>query len=248
MTLSPTDRRWSARISLRWFLSGNREAAAERHDAARDQASQHQRNIRDCQERRQGRVLVPPRMRAQPSPAALTHGRRPNHPVCSCHHAPRGGRTNSVVRVMLAMYVRCTSDRAKEPQPQLIIAPTTAYSTSADRRPVPTNPGFPSNRGDFGCGDHGSTGWPCCARLLAGQACGLPAFAVPRGRSGLRGQGRPAGPSPAGRCAAPWRPEGRPRTLSGRDKASGGEAASFARSAQRARRGHAASFPASDRS
>ena len=61
-----------------------------------------------------------------------------------------------------------------------------------------------------------STGWPCCARLLAGQACGLPAFPVPRGRSGLRGQGRPAGPSRAGRCAAPWRPEGRPRTLSGR--------------------------------
>jgi len=38
------------------------------------------------------------------------HGRRPHHPVCSCHHAPRGGRTNSVVRVMLIMYVRCTSD------------------------------------------------------------------------------------------------------------------------------------------
>jgi hypothetical protein len=71
-----------------------------------------------------------------------------------------------------------------------------------------------------------STGWPCCARLVAGQACGLPAFPVPRGRSGLRGQGRPAGPSPPGRCAAPWGPKGRPRTLSGRSKASGGAAAS----------------------
>jgi len=28
----------------------------------RDQASQYHRNIRDCQERRQGRVLVPPRI------------------------------------------------------------------------------------------------------------------------------------------------------------------------------------------
>jgi hypothetical protein len=45
---------------------------------------------------------------AQPSPAP--HGRRPNHPVCSCHHAPRGGKANSVVRVMLVMYVRFTSD------------------------------------------------------------------------------------------------------------------------------------------
>jgi len=92
------------------------------------------------------------------------------------------------------------------------------------------------------------TGWPYRTRAWPGQACGLPAFPVPRGRSGLRGQGRPAGPSPEGRCAAPLRPEGRPRTLSGRDKASGGAAASFARPAQRARRGHAASFPARKRS
>ena len=34
-----------------------------------------------------------------------------------------------------------------------------------------------------------------------------------RGRRGLRGQGRPAGPSPEGRCAAPLRPEERPRIL-----------------------------------
>ena len=54
--------------------------------------------------------------------------------------------------------------------------------------------------------------------------------------------------SPAGRCAAPLRPGWWPRTLSGRVKASGGEAASFPRPAQRARRAHAASFPASDRS
>ena len=93
-----------------------------------------------------------------------------------------------------------------------------------------------------------STGWPCCARLAAGQATGLPAFPVPRGRSGLRGQGRPAGPSPEGRCAAPLRPEERPRTLSGRKKDSGGAAASFSRPAQRARRGHAASLPARKRS
>jgi hypothetical protein len=56
---------------------------------------------------------------AQPSPAPPAHGRRPNHLVCSCHHAPREGRTNSVVRVMLIMYVRCTSDLALEPQPRL---------------------------------------------------------------------------------------------------------------------------------
>src|SRR6266704_5229484 len=82
----------------------------------------------------------------------------------------------------------------------------------------------------------------------AGAGCGLPAFPAPRGRSGLRGQGRPAGPSRAARFGAPLRPEGRPRTLSGRSKTSGGEAASFARPAQRARRGHAASFPARARS
>ena len=45
----------------------------------------------------------------QPSPADPAHGHRPNHPICSCHHAPRGGSTNSVVRVMLIMYVKCVS-------------------------------------------------------------------------------------------------------------------------------------------
>ena len=56
-------------------------------------------------------ALVPPRIRrrAQPSPADPAHGPRPNHPICSCHHAPRGGSTNSVVRVMLIMYVKCVS-------------------------------------------------------------------------------------------------------------------------------------------
>jgi hypothetical protein len=91
-------------------------------------------------------------------------------------------------------------------------------------------------------------GWPCCARVRSGQVSGLPAFPAHRGGRGPRGQGRPAEPSPAGRCAAPWRPGWRPRTLSGHSRASGGEAVSFAWPAQRARRAHAASFPASDRS
>ena len=61
---------------------------------------------------------------ARPAVAcAPARGRRPNHPVCSCHHAPREGRTNSVVRVMLIMYVGCTSDQTLEPQPRLMIAP-----------------------------------------------------------------------------------------------------------------------------
>jgi hypothetical protein len=47
---------------------------------------------------------------ARPSPAPPAHGRRPDHLLCSCHHAPREGSTNSVVRIMLIMYVRCTSD------------------------------------------------------------------------------------------------------------------------------------------
>ena len=55
-------------------------------------------------------------------------------------------------------------------------------------------------------------GVPCAGR---GQALGPgPWFLPPRGRRGLRGQGRPAGPSPQ-RCAAALRPEGRPRTLRG---------------------------------
>jgi hypothetical protein len=59
----------------------------------------------------------PPRIRrrAQPSPADPAHGHRRNHPICSCHHAPRGGSTNSVVRVMLIMYVRCVSVLTAKP-------------------------------------------------------------------------------------------------------------------------------------
>ncbi len=116
------------------------------------------------------------------------------------------------------------------------------------RRRCRAGPGFPSNRGDFCCGDHCRDGAGLGAPAPGGAGSGLPAFPAPRGSSGLRGQGRSAGPSRAARCAAPLRPEGRPRTLSGRSKASGGEAASIVRPAQRARRAHAASFPASDRS
>jgi hypothetical protein len=84
---------------------------------------------------------------------------------------------------------------------------------------------------------------PGRGRLVACPLFLLPGAAVV---SGVKGG--PQGPSPAGRCGAPLRPEGRPRTLSGRKKASGGAAASFARPAQRARRAHAASFPGRDRS
>ena len=81
-----------------------------------------------------------------------------------------------------------------------------------------------------------------------GRLVACPLFLLP-GAAVVSGvKGGPQGPSPAGRCGAPLRPEGRPRTLSGRKKASGGAAASFARPAQRARRAHAASFPARDRS
>jgi hypothetical protein len=87
-------------------------------------------------------------------------------------------------------------------------------------------------------------GWLWCARVRRGQAVACP-FSLLPGAAVVSGvKGGPAGPSRAARCAAPWRPEGRPRTLSGRSKASGGEAASVVRPAQRARRGHAASFPA----
>jgi hypothetical protein len=48
-------------------------------------------------------------------------------------------------------------------------------------------------------------GWPSCARARPWQACGLPAFPVPRARSGHCGHGWPAG-----RCVARLRPEGRP--------------------------------------
>ena len=79
-----------------------------------------------------------------------------------------------------------------------------------------------------------------------GRLVACPLFLLP-GAAVVSGS-RAARPSPAGRCGAPLRPEGRPRTLSGRKKASGGAAASFSRPAQRARRAHAASFPARDRS
>ena len=53
------------------------------------------------------------------------------------------------------------------------------------------------------------------AARLAGQAPGLTALPAARGRRGLRGPGQPAGLSRAARCAAPWRPEERPRSLRG---------------------------------
>ena len=110
-------------------------------------------------------------------------------------------------------------------------------------------PGFPSNRGDFGCGDHGpGRGCPCCARAWPGQAGACPLFLLP-GAAGVPGvKGGPQGRRAPARCAAPLRAGWRPRTLSGRSKDSGGEAASLERPAQRARRAHAASFPVRDRS
>jgi hypothetical protein len=38
----------------------------------------------------------------------------------------RGGSTNSAVRAMLIMYVKCVSGRAEEPQPRLKISLTSA--------------------------------------------------------------------------------------------------------------------------
>ena len=85
-------------------------------------------------------------------------------------------------------------------------------------------------------------------RPARGRAVPCPLFLLP-GAAGVPGvQGGPPGPSPAGRCAAPWRPGWRPRTLSGRSKDSGGAAAAFAGPRSGARRGHAASFPARKRS
>ncbi len=87
-------------------------------------------------------------------------------------------------------------------------------------------------------------GWSCCARVRRGQAGACPLFLL-AGAAGVPGvRGGPQGRRAQARCAAPLRPGGRPRTLSGRSKASGGVAASFVRPAQRARRAHAASFPA----
>jgi hypothetical protein len=128
------------------------------------------------------------------------------------------------------------------------IADTSAVDVLITDPAAPDAAGFPSNRGDFGCGDRGQDGLSLMRLRLAGAGLWPARFSCSRGRRGPRGPGRPAGPSPAGRCAAPWRPGRRPRTLSGRSKDSGGAAASFARPARRARRGHAASFPASDRS
>jgi len=50
--------------------------------------------------------------------------------------------------------------------------------------------------------------WPEGAAAAPGAAPRAARSAAPPARQRLRGQGRPAGPSPAGRCAAPLRPEG----------------------------------------
>ena len=91
------------------------------------------------------------------------------------------------------------------------------------------------------------TGCPCCARVRPGQGCGLPAFPAPRGRRGPRGPGRPARAVARRAMRSALEAGVAARTLSGRSKDSGGAAASFARPAQRARRGHAAAFPARKR-
>ena len=88
-------------------------------------------------------------------------------------------------------------------------------------------------------------GAPALGEIMR-TAAGLDAVRAAAGLSGPPWS--PGSRGPAGRCAAPWRPEERPRTLSGRKRPSGGAAASFSRPAQRARRGHAASLPGSDRS
>ena len=149
-----------------------------------------------------------------------------------------------------------------------------------DHRQDRAGTGFPSNRGDFliahSCNFAASCDYRTPVHLVAWRplVCGGPVVtgcaASPgegqagparvsclRGRRGLRGPGRPQ--AAAQRCAAAWRPEGRPRTLARRVprpgrgspmvKVSGGEAVSFwVWAAQRPARLHAASFPASDRS
>jgi len=102
--------------------------------------------------------------------------------------------------------------------------------------------------GEIGCSDQpGRAGLVAPARER-GQAGGLPAVAVPRAavvsgvRDGWQGRCR------QGDAQHPLGRRGGPVPLSGRGKASGGAVACVARPAQRARRGHAASFPASDRS
>ena len=42
-------------------------------------------------------------------------------------------------------------------------------------------PGFPSNRGDFGCGDHGRGGLAFLRPRPAGAGCGLPGFSWSQG-------------------------------------------------------------------
>jgi len=110
MTLSNGQALAGAHIPALGPLRETVKLPPKRLNAARDQASQHHWNIRDCQERRQGRLGSASHPEARPAVACgPAHGHRPNHPICSCHHAPRGGSTNSVVRVMLIMYVKCVS-------------------------------------------------------------------------------------------------------------------------------------------
>ena len=79
-----------------------------------------------------------------------------------------------------------------------------------------------------------------------GQALACPLFLTPGAAEVSGVQGSPQGCRAPARCAAPWRPEERPRSMAWRaPEMSGGEAASFlvlTRPAQRARRGHAASL------
>jgi hypothetical protein len=71
-----------------------------------------------------------------------------------------------------------------------------------------------SNTSSFFIGVRGRGAW-VPSRAPGGAGPGLPALPASRGRRGLRGPGQPAGLSRAARCAAPLRPEERPRTLRG---------------------------------
>src|SRR6185437_9433215 len=55
----------------------------------------------------------------------------------------------------------------------------------------------------------------CAPRASAGQAWACPLFLAPGAAAVSGGQGSPQGCRAPARCAAPWRPEGRPRTLRG---------------------------------
>jgi hypothetical protein len=73
-----------------------------------------------------------------------------------------------------------------------IAGKTTTRRLTSDQaaRYAEWDPGFPSNRGDFGCGDHDQGGLVLVRPRPAGAGSGLPAFPGPRGRRGPRGQGR----------------------------------------------------------